>query len=99
VFTVQPYCRGSQPTHLSWEQFPFGGLIQDDMPERVQFLFPEWSNNGAHFNIFTYHTIPFNGDYDGAPNRIITRNSNGTILMATRIPCYSQDAYKKMGIL
>ncbi|MBN1187008.1 MAG: hypothetical protein JXB49_32320, partial [Bacteroidales bacterium] len=97
LFTMQPYCRGQSEIHYNWEQFTFGGLIQDDMPDRLQFLFPEWSNNGSHFNIFSYHSIPFNGDYDGAPNRIITRNSNGTILMATRIPCYSQDAYKKMG--
>ena len=82
---------------FSWDKFTLGGVFNDDATDHQQFIFPEWSNDGFHFNIFDYLHIPFLGDYDGAPNRSYTRTIDDTILLSASIPAYSQTPYKEMG--
>jgi hypothetical protein len=87
LFTLNPI-RG-------WDKFTFAGVFNDEVSDRLQFIFPEWSEDKFHFYTFNYHTSTFNADYDGMANRTYTKNSNGTILLSTNIPAFAQSLYSE----
>ncbi len=89
LFTIRP--------RYGWASFALGGAFYDGAADRLQLICPEWSSNGFHFNIFDYLPVAFNGDYDGAPNRSYTKNSDGSILLTVATPAYAQPAYEEMG--